>query len=68
MRINWLYLAIRSVRDSDPVLIWPAFVATAITFFYSVVVGWCIFYLIQMVIEPLPRSSRRCRLPGCSRD
>jgi len=31
-----------------------AFVATAITFFYSVIVGWCIFYFIQMLIHPLP--------------
>lgn len=29
IRINWLYLAIRSVRDIEPVFIWPAFVATA---------------------------------------
>ncbi len=29
MRINWLYFAMRSVRDIDPVFIWPAFVATA---------------------------------------
>jgi neurotransmitter:Na+ symporter, NSS family len=34
-----------------------AFVATAITFFYSVVVGWCIYYLIQMVVSPLPQST-----------
>ncbi|MDG1753893.1 MAG: sodium-dependent transporter [Rhodothermales bacterium] len=34
-----------------------AFVATAITFFYSVVVGWCIYYLIQMVISPLPTDT-----------
>ncbi len=34
-----------------------AFVATAITFFYSVVVGWCIFYLIQMVTQPLPMTT-----------
>src|SRR5580704_524139 len=26
---NWLYFAIRSVLDADPVLIWPAPVATA---------------------------------------
>lgn len=29
MRISWLYFAIRSVRDIEPVLICPAFVATA---------------------------------------
>lgn len=34
-----------------------AFVATAITFFYSVVVGWCIFYLIQMITQPLPMTT-----------
>lgn len=34
-----------------------AFVATAITFFYSVVVGWCIYYLIQMIISPLPTTT-----------
>src|SRR6185437_2521863 len=28
MRSNWLYLAMRSVRLAEPVLIWPAFVAT----------------------------------------
>ena len=31
MRSNWLYLAIRSVRESEPVLICPAFVATAMS-------------------------------------
>ena len=29
MRINWLYFAMRSVRDIEPVFICPAFVATA---------------------------------------
>ena len=29
IRINWMYFAILSVLDIDPVLIWPAFVATA---------------------------------------
>ena len=29
MRSSWLYFATRSVRDRLPVLIWPAFVATA---------------------------------------
>ena len=33
------------------------FVTTAITFFYSVVVGWCIYYFIQMVINPLPMTT-----------
>lgn len=30
------------------------FVATAIMFYYSVVAGWCIYYLIKMTSEPLP--------------
>src|SRR5215467_2274984 len=29
IRINWLYFAVRSARESDPVLIWPQLVATA---------------------------------------
>jgi hypothetical protein len=29
MRRSWLYLAMRSVREAEPVLIWPAAVATA---------------------------------------
>ena len=29
MRRSWLYLAMRSVRLAEPVLIWPALVATA---------------------------------------
>lgn len=33
-----------------------AFVATAIMFYYSVVTGWCVFYLIAMVRGPLPLS------------
>ena len=31
MRSSWLYLAMRSVRLAEPVLIWPAFVATAMS-------------------------------------
>jgi NSS family neurotransmitter:Na+ symporter len=31
-----------------------AFVATAIMFYYSVVAGWCVYYLVQMSINPLP--------------
>jgi NSS family neurotransmitter:Na+ symporter len=34
-----------------------AFVATAIMFYYSVVAGWCVYYLIKMTIEPLPLST-----------
>ena len=29
MRSSWLYLAIRSEREAEPVLIWPVFRATA---------------------------------------
>ena len=31
MRNKRLYLAVRSERDSDPVFIWPAFTATAMS-------------------------------------
>lgn len=31
-----------------------AFVATAITFFYTVVVGWCIYYFAHTLLTPLP--------------
>lgn len=34
-----------------------AMVATAITFFYSVVVGWCIYYFIYMAIHPLAETA-----------
>lgn len=33
------------------------FVATAIMFYYSVVAGWCVYYLIKMTTEPLPLTS-----------
>ena len=33
------------------------FVTTAITFFYSVVVGWCLYYFAQMLINPLPETT-----------
>ena len=33
------------------------FVAAAIMFYYSVVAGWCIYYLLQMVVEPLPLTA-----------
>jgi len=39
-----------------------AFVATAITFFYSVVVGWCIFYFIRMLLNPLPMTTESAML------
>ncbi len=32
-------------------------VATAIMFYYSVVAGWCVYYLIQMTVAPLPLSA-----------
>jgi NSS family neurotransmitter:Na+ symporter len=31
-----------------------AFVPLAITFFYTVVVGWCIYYFVFMLLNPLP--------------
>ncbi|MCK4836363.1 MAG: sodium-dependent transporter, partial [Candidatus Aminicenantes bacterium] len=31
-----------------------AFVSIAITFFYTVIVGWCIYYFFQVVVNPLP--------------
>jgi NSS family neurotransmitter:Na+ symporter len=34
-----------------------AFVASAITFFYSVVVGWCLYYLFQSITQPLPLTT-----------
>ena len=34
-----------------------AFVSAAITFYYAVVVGWCLYYLFQMVTAPLPQST-----------
>ena len=33
------------------------FVAAAIMFYYSVVAGWCVYYLIKMTIQPLPLST-----------
>lgn len=33
------------------------FVATAIMFYYSVVAGWCVYYLVQMTVAPLPLST-----------
>jgi NSS family neurotransmitter:Na+ symporter len=34
-----------------------AFVSTAITFFYTVVVGWCIFYFVQTLTHSLPPTA-----------
>jgi neurotransmitter:Na+ symporter, NSS family len=33
-----------------------AFVPCAITFFYTVVVGWCIYYFIYVLFNPLPAT------------
>ena len=33
------------------------FVTTAITFFYAVVLGWCLYYFVQMLAHPLPLST-----------
>lgn len=33
------------------------FVATAITFFYSVIVGWCVFYFVHSLFNELPTST-----------
>ncbi len=35
-----------------------AFVAMGITFFYTVIVGWCIFYFVQTLIHPLPQTTQ----------
>ncbi len=34
-----------------------AFVSTAISFFYTVVVGWCIYYFIHSLLHPLPGTT-----------
>ena len=34
-----------------------AFVATAISFFYAIIVGWSLYYFIQMLVNPLPANS-----------
>ncbi len=33
------------------------FVATAIMFYYSVVAGWCLYYLSQSIFSPLPETA-----------
>ncbi|MBW1707373.1 MAG: sodium-dependent transporter [Deltaproteobacteria bacterium] len=33
------------------------FVTAAITFFYSVVVGWCVYYFVQTLTNPLPLTT-----------
>ena len=46
---------------AGPRLTWTggfvAFVSAAITFYYAVVVGWCLYYLLEMVTTPLPIST-----------
>ncbi len=34
-----------------------AFVATAISFFYAVIVGWAFYYFVQMLLYPLPLNN-----------
>ncbi|MCF7957369.1 MAG: sodium-dependent transporter [Phycisphaerae bacterium] len=34
-----------------------AFVTAAITLFYSVIVGWCLYYFVQTLSNPLPLST-----------
>ncbi|MCF8380370.1 MAG: sodium-dependent transporter [Bacteroidales bacterium] len=34
-----------------------AFVATAISFFYAIIVGWALYYFFQMLVNPLPSDS-----------
>lgn len=38
------------------------FVATAIMFYYSVVAGWCLFYLGQALFQPLPATIEEATL------
>jgi NSS family neurotransmitter:Na+ symporter len=33
------------------------FVATAIMFYYAVVAGWCVFYFVEMLTNPLPLTN-----------
>jgi len=35
------------------------FVATAIMFYYSVVAGWCLYYLSQAIFSPLPETANQ---------
>lgn len=37
------------------------FVATAIMFYYAVIAGWCVFYFIEMLTNPLPLSVESAR-------
>jgi len=38
------------------------FVATAIMFYYSVVAGWCLYYLIESVFSTLPNSVEQANM------
>ncbi|MEX0769338.1 MAG: sodium-dependent transporter [Balneolaceae bacterium] len=38
------------------------FVATAIMFYYSVVAGWCLYYLIESIFAALPESVEQANL------
>jgi len=38
------------------------FVATAIMFYYSVVAGWCLYYLIESVITALPNNVEQAEM------
>jgi len=48
------------VKSMGPRFTWigsfVAFVPLAITFFYTVVVGWCIYYFVYMAFHPLPEN------------
>lgn len=37
------------------------FVATAIMFYYAVIAGWCVFYFVEMLTNPLPLTSEAAR-------
>ena len=55
MRSSWLYLAMRSVRLAEPVLIWPALVATAMS--AMVVSSVSPLRWLMMVVKPLRWAS-----------
>ena len=55
MRSSWLYLAMRSVRLAEPVLIWPALVATAMS--AMVVSSVSPLRWLMIVVKPLRRAS-----------
>ncbi len=62
MRSSWLYLAIRSLRLVDPVLIWPALVATAMSAMVASSVSplrWLmiVVYLLRLASSMVSRVS-----------